>query len=84
MGVMGAWALLAGLLVVGLSLILGGLFVSGRRRVRYQLRNRLTPLTVLDYQPAPIERRLQWYILGAVALVTLAVLLFRGSGEGVG
>ena len=84
MDVMGAWPLLAGLLVVGLSLVLGGLFISGRRRVRYRLRNRLTPLTVLDQQPAPIERRVRWYILGAVALVTLALLIFRGYGEGPG
>ena len=76
--------MLAGLLVVGLSVLFAVLFVHQRRRVRYQLRNRLMPLTVLVDQPTPIERRLRWAILGVVVVVTLAFLAFGGSGRGHG
>ena len=37
------------------------------------------PLTPLVDQPAPIERRVRWVILGAVVVVILAVMAFGGS-----
>ncbi|MDQ3640420.1 MAG: hypothetical protein M3450_02830 [Actinomycetota bacterium] len=75
----GAWRLLAGLLVVGVSGVLAALFIQKRQRVRYRLRNRLMPLTPLVDQPAPIERRVRWVIFGAVVVVILAVMAFGGS-----
>lgn len=75
----GAWRLLAALLVVGMSGLLAGLLIHRRRRVRYRLRNRLMPLSALVDQPAPIERRVRWVIFGAVMVVILAVMAFGGS-----
>ena len=75
----GAWRLLAALLVAGLSALFAVLFLHQRQRVRYQLRNRLTPLTALDDQPTPTERWLRWGILGVVLVVTLAMLALGGS-----
>ena len=75
----GAWHLLAGLLAVGMSALLALLLIHQRRRVRYQLRNRLMPLTLLVDRPTPIERRVRWTILGVVVVVILAVLTFGGS-----
>jgi len=77
--VTGAWRLLATSLVAGLSVLFAVLYLLQRRRVRYQLRNRLTPLTVLNDQPAPIERRVRWGIVGVVLVVTLALLALGGS-----
>ena len=80
---MGAWSVLAALLVVGWAVLFAVLFVSQRRRVRYQLRNRLLPLNaVLNDGPTPIERRVRWAIVGVVVAVTLAVLAFGGSDMG--
>lgn len=80
----GAWRLLASFLVVGMSGLLAGLLLHRRRRVRYQLRNRLMPLTPLVDQPAPIERRVRWVIFGAVVVVILAVMAFGGSPRSQG
>ena len=77
----GAWRLLAGLLVVGMSGLWAARFLHRRRRVRYRLRNRLMPLTRLVDQPAPIERRVRWVIFGAVVVVILAVMAFGGSAR---
>ena len=80
----GAWRLLAALLVVGMFGLLAGLFGHRRRRVRYQLRNRLVPLIPLVDQPAPSERRVRWLIFGAVMVVILAVMAFGGSQSSQG
>lgn len=73
---MGPWRLLAAVLVVGLSVLFAVLFTHQRRRIRFLLRNRLTPLTVLSEEPTPIQRGLPWGIVGVVVVVTLAVLAF--------
>jgi hypothetical protein len=74
--VMGPWRLLAAVLVVGLSVLFAVLFTHQRRRIRFLLRNRLTPLTVLSEEPTPIQRGLPWGIVGVVVVITLAVLAF--------
>jgi hypothetical protein len=73
---MGPWPVLAAVMVVGLSVLFAALFTHQRRRVRYQLRNRLTPLTVLSEERTPIERWLPWGLLGFVVVIALAVLAF--------
>lgn len=73
-GVMGPWPPLAAVLVVGLSVLLAVLFSHQRRRIRYVLRNRLTPLSVLSDEPTAIQRRLTWAIVGVVVVITLVVL----------
>ena len=73
---MGPWQVLATFLVVGLLVLFAALFTRQRLRVRYQLRNRLTPLTVLSDERTPIDRSLPWAVVGVVVVVTLAVLAF--------
>lgn len=62
------------MLVVGLAVLFTVLFTRQQRRVRYVLRNRLTPLTVLTDEPAAIERWLPWGVVGLVVVVGLSVL----------
>ena len=71
---MGLWSILAVLLVVGLAVLFAVLFIRQQRRIRYVLRNRLTPLTVLTDEPAPIERWVPWGLVGLVMAVGLRVL----------
>ncbi len=73
---MGPWQILAALLVFGLSVVFAALFIQQRRRIRYQFRNRLTPLTVPTDESRPMERTLPWAVVGVVVVVTLAVLAF--------
>ncbi len=73
---MGPWHVLAALLVIGLSVVFAALFTRQRRRIRYQLRNRLTPLTVVTDDRVPIQRSLPWAVAGVVVVVALAVLAF--------
>lgn len=68
------WRVLAALLVVALCMLFAVLFTYQRRRIRFLLRNRLTPLTVSRGAPSPIDRWLPWAIAGAVVVVSLAVL----------
>ena len=75
-GVMGLWRLLAAVLVVGMSVLFAVMFTHRRRRIRYLLRNRLTPLTVLSEELTPVDRWLPWAIVGVVVVITLAVLAF--------
>ena len=75
-GVMGPWRPLAAVLVVGLSVLFAVLFTHQRRRIRYLLRNRLTPLSVLSEDSTPIQRGLPWGLVGVVVVITLAVLAF--------
>ncbi len=74
--VMGPWRLLAAVLVVGLSVLFAVLFTLQRRRIRYLLRNRLTPLRALSEEATPIQGGLAWGIVGVVVLIALAVLAF--------
>ena len=74
---MDPWRVLAAVLVVILSALLAALFFHRRRRVRYLLRNRLTPLRVPMDEPTPIDGWLPWGVLGVVVVVALAVLAFR-------
>ena len=67
---------LATVLVVSLSVLFAALFNHRRRRIRYLLRNRLTPLTVFNEEPTPIDGWLPWGIVGVVVVVALAVLAF--------
>lgn len=76
MPTMALWRSLAALLVVSLSLFFAVLFIQQRRRVRYVLRNRLTPLTALSDVPIPVERWLPWGIIGIGVVVALIVLAF--------
>ena len=73
---MGPWQVLAAFLVVGLSAVCAALFTRQRRRIRYLLRNRLTPLTVPSDEPTPFGVSLLWAFVGVVVVVTLAVLAF--------
>ena len=73
---MGPWSVLAALLVVGLAALFAVLFIRQQRRIRYVLRNRLTPLTVLTDEPAPIERWLPWGIVSLAVVVGLIILAF--------
>ncbi len=73
---MGPWQVLAAFLVAALLVVFAALFTRQRRRVRYLLRNRLTPLTVLSDEGSPIERSLPWAVFGVVVVVTLAILAF--------
>ena len=57
------------------------LFTHQRRRIRYLLRNRLTPLSVLSEEPPPMQRGLPWGLVGVVVVITLAVLPFASRGE---
>lgn len=79
-----AWRLLAGFLVLGMLGLFAALYIHQRLRVRHQLRNRLTPLRLLVDQPAPIERRVRWSILGVVVVVVLAVMVFGGPERSPG
>ena len=76
MSTMALWRSLAALLVVGLSLLFAVLFIQQRRRIRYLLRNRVTPLTALSDVRTPVERWLPWGIIGAGVVVALIVLAF--------
>ena len=76
MRTMALWRSLAALLVVSLSLLFAVLFIRQRRRIRYLLRNRLTPLSALTDVPTPVERWLPWGIIGAGVVVALIVLAF--------
>lgn len=71
---MGPWSGVAAVLVVALAVLFAVLFIRQQRRIRYVLRNRLTPLTVLTDEPAPIERWLPWGVVGLVVVVGLSVL----------
>ena len=62
------------MLVAGLAVLFAVLFIRQQRRIRYVLRNRLTPLMVLTDQPAPVERWLPWGVVGLVVVVGLIVL----------
>ena len=73
---MDPWRVLAAVLVVSLSVLFALLFTHRRRRIRYLLRNRLTPLRVLSDEATPIDRWLPWGIVGVVVVVALAVLAF--------
>ena len=73
---MGPWRPLAASLVVGFSVLFAVLFARQRRRIRYLLRNRLTPLSVLSEELTPIQGRLPLGLLAVVVVVTLAVLAF--------
>ncbi len=73
---MGPWSVLAALLVVGLAALFALLLIRQRRRLRYLLRNRLTPLTVLTDEPTPIEHWLPWGIVGLAVVISLGVLAF--------
>lgn len=75
-GVMGLWPLLAAVLVVGLAVLFALLLAHQRRRIRYLLRNRLTPLSVLNEEPTSVQRGLPWAIVGVVVVIALAVLAF--------
>ena len=75
-GVIGPWRPLAAALVVGFSVLFAVLFARQRRRIRYLLRNRLTPLSVLSEELTPIQRALPLGLLAVVVVVTLAVLAF--------
>ncbi len=68
------WRGLAALLVVTLSVLFAALFIRQRRRIRYLLRNRLTPLSILSDVPMPMERWLLWGIIGVGVVVALVVL----------
>lgn len=68
--------LLAAVLVVSLSVLLATLYAHRRRRIRYLLRNRLTPLRVPSEEPTPIDGWLPWGMLGVVVVVALAILAF--------
>jgi hypothetical protein len=70
-GVTDPWRILAAVLVVSMSILFALLLTLRRRRIRYRLRNRLTPLRVLSEEPAPIDRWLPWLILSVVVVVTL-------------
>ncbi len=70
------WRVLAALLVVGMSVLFAVLFIQQRRRIRYLLRNRVTPLTVVTEAQTPIQRWLPWGALGVVVVLTLAALAF--------
>lgn len=83
-GVITAWRLLAAFLVVAMLGLFAVLLIQQRLRIRHQLRNRLTPLRLLVDQPAPIERRVRWSILGVVVVVVLAVMAFGGSERSPG
>lgn len=74
---MDPWRILAAVLVVILSALLAALYTHRRRRVRYLLRNRLTPLRVPMDEPAPIAGWLPWGVVGVAVVVALAVLAFR-------
>ena len=52
------------------------LFTHQRRGIRYLLRNRVTPLTVLSEEATPVQRGLPWAIVGVVVVITLVVLAF--------
>jgi len=73
---MGPWSVLAASLVVGFAVLFALLFLRQRRRIRYLLRNRLTPLTVLTDESTPIERLLPWGVVGLAVVVSLVVLAF--------
>ncbi len=76
MSTMALWRSLAALLVVGLSLLFAVLFIQQRRRIRYLLRNRVTPLTALSDVPTSVERWLPWGIIGVGVVVALIVRAF--------
>jgi hypothetical protein len=76
---LGPWPFVAALLLAALSVVFAALLIHQRRRTRYLLRNRLTPLTVLSDEPAPVERWLLWLLIGAVVVVTLSVLALTGG-----
>lgn len=73
---MAPWRALAALLVVSLSVVFAVLFIQQRRRIRYLLRNRLTPLTALSDMPTRIERWLPWAIVSVGVVVALVALAF--------
>ena len=73
---MGPWSVLAGVLVAGLATLFALLFIRRRQRIRYLLRNRLTPLTVPTDDPTPIERWLLWGVIGIAVVIGLGVLAF--------
>jgi hypothetical protein len=64
-----------------MSGLFAALFVHQRRRVRYQLRNRLMPLSILVDERTPLERRVRWSIFAVVVVVVLAVMAFGESGS---
>lgn len=68
------WRVLAAVLVVSLWLLFAVLFTQRRRRIRYLLRNRLTPLRLLGEEPTPIDHWLPWAIVGLMVVVSLAAL----------
>lgn len=74
---MDPWRVLAAVLVAILLVLFAALFTHRRRRVRYLLRNRLTPLRVPGEEPTPIDGWLPWGVVGVVVVVALAVLAFR-------
>ena len=67
------WRVLAAVLVVILSVLFAALFAHRRRRVRYLLRNRLTPLRVPSEELTPIDGWLPWAIAAVVVVVALAI-----------
>ena len=73
---MDPWRVLATALVVSMSVLLAALFAHRRRRIRYLLRNRLTPLRVLSEEPTPIDGWLLWAVVGVVVVVALSILAF--------
>ena len=70
------WSGVAAVLVVGLAVLFAVLFIRQQRRIRYVLRNRLTPLMVLTDEPAATERWIPWGVVGLVVVVGLAALAF--------
>ena len=78
---MGLWPLLAAVLVVGLAVLFALMLAHQRRRIRYLLRNRLTPLSVLNEEPTPVQRGLPLAIVGVVVVIALAVLAFAYRRE---
>lgn len=71
---MGPWSGVAAVLVVGLAVLFAVLFIHRQQRIRYVLRNRLTPLMALTDEPAAIERWMPWGVVGLVVVVGLSVL----------
>ena len=67
---------LAAVLVVSLSVLLAALYAHRRQRIRFLLRNRLTPLRIPSAEPTPMDGWLPWGIVGVVVVVGLAILAF--------